>query len=203
MREWLNKMKEAIGLAEKELTPDPELKYSEADIKEAEEKAKRAAFAEAEKKLEQEKKEKEEAKKKLAEMEKKARQEAVHSFCESLMKEGKAVPAWQKMGIEEFMLSLDDSGPYKFAEGQEKSQAQWFRDFLSELPKAVTFKEVAPSDKAGPNSGGSAAERLAALVKKKMEEFKHFSYSQAFSEVQKENPELVAQYRLEIGKEEK
>ena len=69
-------------------------------------------------------------------------------------------------------------------------------DFISELPKVVTFKEVAGGD--GPNTGGSASEKLSALTKQKMESKKDLSYGAAFAEVQKENLELAKELLAEV-----
>lgn len=49
-----------------------------------------------------------------------------------------------------------------------------------------------------PNAGRKASETLSALVDAKLQEHKHFTYSQAFKAVQKENPELVATYVEEL-----
>lgn len=194
MREFFEKMKALFTEAEKELTPDPNRKFTEADIQAAEKRVKDAAFAETEKI----RKEKEESDKKLKDIETKARKDGIHAFCEGLAKEGKIIPAWQKMGIEEFIFNLDSGESIKFAEsdGGTKTRSQWFMDFLTELPKVVTFKEIAGT--AGLGSGGSAAEKLSALTKAKMEAKKDLSYGAAFSEVQKENPELAKEALVEI-----
>jgi cation transport regulator ChaB len=203
MYEWLTKMKEAIGLAEKQLAPDPSVKFTEADVsarvKETEEKLRKeteATFAEAQKKIEAEKKEKETAQAKLKEIEDKARKESIASFCETLCKEGKLTPALRKI-IEPVMIAVSEIPELiEFSEGVKKSRLDGIKDFLTEIPKVVIFKEVAGSD--GPGSGGTAAEKLSALTKKKMNEKKDLSYGSAFAEVQKENPELAKELLAEI-----
>jgi len=174
---------------EKELvTPDPGgAKFTEAEVQAKVNAEKEKAYAEAAK----ERKEKVEFQEKLRTIETKARKDEIHTFCEGLAKEGKLIPAWQKMGIEEFLFSLDNSQPMQFASPPAEAlvQARWFKDFITELPKVVTFREVAGGD--GPNTGGSAAEKLSALVKQKMETKKDLFYGAAFAEVQKENPELA------------
>jgi cation transport regulator ChaB len=199
MREWITKMREAIGLAEKELTPDPSIKFSEADIQAAETRGKDSQFAEMEK-LKKEKsdleKEKAEAAARTKEIETKVRNEGITAFCEGLCKEGKLTPALRKI-IEPIMIAVSEiSEPIEFSEGVKKSRLDGIKDFLTEIPKVVTFKEVAGGD--GPNSGGSAAEKLSALTKQKMEAKKDLSYGAAFSEVQKENPELAKELLAEI-----
>lgn len=201
MREWIAKMKEAVGLAEKELTPDPSIKFSEADIQAAETRGKESQFAEVEK-LKKEKadleKEKGEAAARTKEIETKARNEGITAFCEGLCKEGKLTPALRKI-IEPIMISVgavDQPPSIEFSEGVKKSALEGIKDFLTEIPKVVTFKEVAGGP--GPGSGGSAAEKLSALTKTKMETKKDLSYGAAFSEVQKENPELARELLVEI-----
>lgn len=201
-KEFLEKMKGLFVEAEKELggTPvsPPITQFTEADIQAAEKRGKEAHFAE----LDKERKERVESQKKLAEIETKARRDTIHIFCEGMAKDGKLIPAWQKMGIEEFLFSLDSGGNMKFAEDQDKPQSQWFMDFLAEIPKVVTFKEFTPKD--GPGASGSAGEKLLTLTKQKMSE-KKISYGAAFAEVQKENTELANEIAEEIrgGRERK
>ncbi|MCM8779855.1 MAG: lyase family protein [Candidatus Omnitrophica bacterium] len=199
MREFYEKLKSLVLGAEKEFSDPEKVKFTEEDLMKKVKEAEERAFSEAQKKIDEEKAKKEEALKKLIEFETKAKKDEIHQFCESLIKEGKFAPSWQKMGIEEFILSLDKEGTMKFAE-QEKSQAQWFLDFLVELPKVITFKEVTPPE--GPGVGSNAGEKLNTLIKKKIEQGKTLSYSAAFLEVQKENPELAKEYREEIFKRE-
>jgi hypothetical protein len=195
-KEFLSGLKTLIVGAEKDLPGEsPGSKFTEVDLAAAEKRGKDLAFAEAQKKIEVEVKAKDEAQKKLKEIEIKARKDEIHSFCEGLAKEGKIIPAWMKAGIEEFLFNLDTGESIKFAEGQEKSRSQWFKDFITELPKVVTFKEVARDDG---SKGGTASEKLMALTEKKMKEKKDLSFSVAFAEVQKENIELAEEYLLEI-----
>ena len=208
MYEWLTKMKEAIGLAEKQMTPDPSVKFTEADVtarvKETEEKIRKeaeATFTEAQRRIEAEKKEKEEALKKLKEIEDKKRKDDISSFCEMLCKDGKLTPALRKI-IEPVMIAVSEiPDVIEFSEGVKKSRLEGIKDFLTELPKVVTFREV--TTKTGPGAGGSAGEKLSALTKKKMEDHKDLSYNAAFSEAQKENPELAKEYLAEIKPDKK
>jgi hypothetical protein len=84
----------------------------------------------------------------------------------------------------------------EFSEGVKKSALDGIKDFLTELPKVVTFKEVTPKD--GPGAGGNAGEKLSALTRKRMEDNK-LGYSAAFAEVSKENPDLAREYLAEIN----
>jgi hypothetical protein len=196
MREWLTKLREAVGSAEKELTPDPSIKFTEVDVQAKVKEAEDRTFAEAQKKIDAEKKEKEDLQKKLREIEDQKRKESVASFCEALCKDGKLTPALRKI-IEPIMIAVAaDETQIEFSEGAKKTKVDGIKDFLNELPKVVTFKEVAGGS--GPGSGGSASEKLSVLTKKKMEEKKDLSYTQAFAEVQRENVELAKEALEEI-----
>lgn len=160
--------------------------FSEAELKAREEAAARKAKEDAAAEFA------EKGKKDKAEAEAKARKEKVHSFCEGLKKDGKLVPAWQKMGIESFMEDLAGiPTARKFAEGaEEKTPSAWFMDFLTELPKVVNFKEIAGRDKDA-GDVGDAGEKLMALTKAKMDADKTLKYPVAFAEVQREHPDLA------------
>lgn len=75
------------------------------------------------------------------------RQDILHFF-EDLKRQGKFLPAWEKMGILRFMETLSDTETLKFAEDDEEpcSPLQWFRNFLSLLPALVPLQEFAPSE---------------------------------------------------------
>lgn len=120
------------------------------------------------------------------------------AFCENLKKEGKLLPAWESLGLVEFMLSLDSDEALEFAEGAEKlSRAGFMQKLLSELPKVVEFKEKTGREKTG--EGATAADKLEALVKQKMADKKDLSYAMAFAEVQAEHGDLATQYAEEIA----
>lgn len=196
MREWITKLEEAVGLAKKELTPDPSVKFTEVDVQAKVKEAEDRVFAEAQKKIDAEKKEKEGAQKKLKEIEDQKRKEGVASFCENLCKEGKLTPALRKI-MEPIMIAVAaDETQIEFSEGVKKTKLDGIKDFLNELPKVVTFKEMVQAE--GPNAGGSAAEKLSALTKTKMEQKKDLSYTQAFAEVQRENIELAKELLEEV-----
>lgn len=169
-------------------------------------KTKEVEFAEAEKKKEAEFAVREAELKRRADAlfaeEAAKKKKTVSDFCEGLKKEGKLIPAMEKlgMGITEFMSQISGiETTIEFGEGDQKktqTQLEFMQAFLTALPKAVEFGEVAGRDK--DTGSGSAAEKLTALTSKKMEGRKDLSYTQAFSEVQTENPELAAQYAEEL-----
>ena len=182
-------------LPDDQLPPDQNPRqFSEAEVKARETAAAETAAAEAATKA------KEDAKKEFAEQQKTERIEKrkgeIKDYCENLKKEGRLIPAWEKLGLQEFMLNLDGEEVVEFAEDKKVSRLEWFKGFMEELPKVINFKEIATR---GTNTGGgNAAEKLEILIRKKIESNKELSYSKAFSEVQKENPDLVTEYQGEM-----
>jgi hypothetical protein len=126
------------------------------------------------------------------------RGEEINSWVTQGMKEGKILPSWGKMGLKEFMQSLDGDETIEFAEGSAKqSRLTWFKAFMEELPKVVEFKEIAKrGDDTAP---GSAAEKIEVLIRDKRSKDKELTYSQAFSDVQIEHPDLVAEYQNDMS----
>jgi len=200
---FFSDLKVLIIGAEKELVPDdPARKFTEADVLTKVREAKDLAFAEVEKL----KKEKLEAEGKVKKIEEDRRKAEIATFCESFCKEGKLSPALRKI-IEPIMVAVSVGDGFKpsdvieFSETVKKPALDGIKDFLTELSKVVTFREITPKE--GPGSGGSAGEKLSALVKQKMEAKKDLSYGAAFAEVQKENLELAKEYQAEINPNKK
>ena len=212
MKEFIEKLKALVLGAEKEINstdgqpaPAPGPKFTEADLAAAEKRGKDAEagrlFAENEKL----KKEKADAEAKVKEIERQKQKDGIAAFCEAQCKEGKLTPALRKI-IEPIMIAVahwpEANATIEFQEGSagvppvKKTALEGIKDFLTELPKVVTFKEVVTKD--GPGSGGSASDKLGALMKKKMEEKKDLSYGMAFAEVQKENIDLAKEALAEI-----
>ena len=188
---------EGIFKAKKEIADHPV--FSEADVQAKVKEAEARAFAETEKL----KKEKADAEAKLAafaEKDKKdmaeQRKKEISAFCEAQVKEGKLTPALRKLIEPVMIFAAMHEGDIEFSEGQKKAPVEILKDFLKEIPKMVTFSEVAGG--AGPGSVGSAAEKLSALTKQKMEAKKDLSYTMAFAEVQRENIELARELLAEI-----
>lgn len=168
-----------------EATPEPKkdetVSFTEADIENAK---KEAATAERERLTLE-----------FAESAAKTKQEARHATITAevtqLIAAGKAIPAWVKGGLVEFMAGLDAATDIQFAEGAKQNQLDWFRAFLAGLPKVIEFGEKAKSDGSGTGDPGG---KLEAMIAKKRTENKALSYSAAFAEVQLENPDLVNEY---------
>ncbi|MBW2091128.1 MAG: hypothetical protein JRI34_03265 [Deltaproteobacteria bacterium] len=160
--------------------------FTEADL----EKARTEAKAEAKREVDAEYAEKEQKKRKDA------REKEISEFCDPEKK--KVVPRWIDMGIKEFMESLDGEEVMEFSEGKKTSRLDWFKGFMEDLPKLVEFKEIATRD--DDVQTGDAAQKLEKMTRKKMAENKDLDYTAAFSEVQKEHPDLATEYQQEMTK---
>ncbi len=190
----------------------PPVLYTEADMKTKIDtavaeavKTKQAEFSEAASKKEKELNDREEA---LRKKETDTRKSGIASFTEDLKKKGILTPAMEKlgMGITSFLDAIASiETTFDFAEAGDKGHKdkqtplEFMQAFLSGLPKAIEFGEVAGAGKETQPVGGTAGEKLDSLTKAKMKEKKDLGYSQAFSEVQSENPELAAEYAEELA----
>jgi hypothetical protein len=116
----------------------------------------------------------------------------IADFCEAQAEEGKIIPAWTKAGLREFMLSLvEDDTQIEFAEGEEKiSRLVWFKNFMSELPKVVDFKEVAERGDTLPDDAGGKLTAFAEQLQKD----EGISFYEAFDKVQRQHPALTQEY---------
>jgi hypothetical protein len=123
----------------------------------------------------------------------------IDAWCNQMAQTGKLVPAWIKSGIKNFMLQLEGSNTFEFAEGKKQSQLDWFKQFVAELPKLVEFKEIASREN-NVDPAANAAKLLSEAVTRKMTDKPNLSYAAAFHEVQIERPDLVILYNQELGK---
>lgn len=161
--------------------------FTEEDVLKREEAAARKAKEEAEASFAEQKRTWE------VEQAARAHQDAVREKFNGLVRAGKVAPAWVKSGIVEFAQSLASSEAVEFAEAGKKTPYEWFVGFVEGLPKLIELGEVATREK-DPGKTSDAAARLEALIRKKMEGDHQMSYSFAFAEVQRENPDLAAEY---------
>jgi hypothetical protein len=141
----------------------------------------------------------------FAEKERTARQVArraeTTSWCESMVKAGKMAPAMVKFGVPEMLLAFAErEDVIEF--GEEKTKATLYDRFKTlfetELPKVVEFKEIATRDK-DTGGQGQTGTKMETLIRAKMKDEKTLTYSAAFAEVQRENPDLAREYQQEIG----
>jgi len=179
--------KEEQSMAEVKVETPPK-QFSEADV----ERIKTEAKAQG----------KQEAEAEFAETQKKNRvatlKASIAAFCEARKKEGRFLPAWEKMGLQDFLVSLDAEETITFAEGAEKkSRLAFMQAFLTELDKVIEFGEIAKRDKVT-GGAGNAGEKLEALTRAKMKVDPALTYVKAFAETQKENPELAQEYISEM-----
>lgn len=85
-------------------------------------------------------------KEKLALAEKMALLSEYKNFSEGLIYSGKIISSEIKSDeIAEFMLSLKESNTVCLSEGNQVNSLEWFKSFLSKLPKAVELSEIASS----------------------------------------------------------
>lgn len=179
--EGLKFWKDAVAAEAPAKTPDQTVSFTEADV----EVAKKAAVEAERERLTLE----------FAESAAKAKQEARHATITAeltqMVAEGKAIPAWIKGGLAEFMMAIDAGMEIQFAEDKKQTPLDWFRGFLVDLPKVIEFGEIANG---GGGGTGDASGKIEALIKKKMTDKPELKYSAAFAEVQLEHPELVSEY---------
>jgi len=123
-----------------------------------------------------------------------------------MVKEGKLTPALVKFGVPEMLAAFaEKEDVVEF--GEEKTKATLYDRFTAlietELPKVlpkgvlITFDEVAGRDKDTGGAGGDGG-KLDQLTRQKMAANKDLTYSAAFAEVQRENPDLARQYAAEF-----
>jgi len=203
-KEFVQKLKDLVAGVEPAAPVDPPAgkTFSEADIEAARKKAAEdAAKAEREKVATE-----------FAESARQARHAArkqeISSWCESMVKAGKMTPAMVKFGVPEFMAAFAEQedvlefGDPSTGSGQGSVKATLYDRFKAffetELPKVVEFKEVATRDKDA-GGQGQAGSKVEALIQSKLKDNKALTYGSAFSEVQRENPDLVREYQQELG----
>ena len=85
----------------------------------------------------------------------KTRKQEIETFCEGLTRDGHFAPAWKEAGIVEFMESLNDEKELSFSEGKKANRLEWFKGFLTGLPKVVKFEEIAGREEDPGKSGKS------------------------------------------------
>lgn len=201
--EGLNLFKKAVKDPEDEPYPkkpvapegDHGKQFSEADI----ERLKKEAADQARKEA------REEAAAEFAEKEAQAAKTAagskISSWCDQMVKDGKIAPAWVDMGIKSFVSGLEAITTFEFAEGEDKqTPAKWFMDFVEGLPKLIDFSEIA--GRGGDVKSSSAADKLDAMARKKMDGNPKLDYPAAFAEVQIENRDLAVEYAQEFSAKE-
>jgi hypothetical protein len=123
-------------------------------------------------------------------------------FCEALVKAGKITPATIAFGLPEILFSMAESdNQIEFGETKEKATTfDRMKALLESATPLVTFGEIASRTKDA-GATGNAGAKLDTLTQKKMKEQKDLTYSAAFTEVQKEYPDLAKEYAAEFQSE--
>lgn len=98
----------------------------------------------------------------------------VQRFCEDLKRDGHYAPAWDELGLPEFLAGLDEGRVVCFAEGSEQTARGWFEQFLRRLPAVVSFSEKAPAA-AGPADPGRT--RLCDFYRRHQRDFERLGVS--------------------------
>ena len=175
--------------------------FSEADLEAARTKADEDAR----------KSEREKVTAEFAERDRKTRQDArkteIKTWCDSMVTQGKMTPAMIEFGIPELMaVFAEREEAVEFTEGTgkvKKTPFERFKEFFEkELPRVVDFKEKATREK-DVGGSGQAAKKISDLVQEKMKANKDLTYNAAFTEVQREHPDLAREYAAEFTTEVK
>ncbi|MDR2172681.1 MAG: hypothetical protein LBE32_00480 [Burkholderiales bacterium] len=101
-----------------------------------------------------------------------ARRTEFAALAENLKAEGK-LPAAEALGVIEFALSLPDDSAIEFAaaDGKKINSVQWFKNFLSRLPKAISVEEAAPTSKNIPKTTTFSAPIGAVIPAEQLEQY--------------------------------
>lgn len=169
------------------------------DVKKLEEKNK-----DLEEQNEASEKEKADLKAKLAEKEQAEKVLKVDAMIKPMRDAGLAPATADR--LEKFAEELDSTEVQKFGENSHTALDE-FGDILADMIERdkndtliVQFGELVPGSKG--DEGGDAADKLEEMTTKKMKEKPDFTYTQAFAEVQEENPELAEEYIGDLAKKD-
>ena len=129
------------------------------------------------------------------------RRMGVASFIEAQKSKGKILPAWEEKGLSHFMESLEGRPAFKFSEGGkdvEKTPADFFREFVAELPAVVEFAEIGTAgleqiaaEKRAAKVSDKKGVRLDAAVQVARKAQPTLSYAEAARMVAANDPTLV------------
>jgi len=124
---------------------------------------------------------------------KQKRTDEFNQFADQLVTDGKLLPA-NKAQVVELMEVLSTTAEYEFSEGGKTAPVQVFKTLMNAEKTAVEFSEIAKDGQ----SGAANHDKMEKLIREEMDKNK-MSYSEAFSKVQKDNPDLASAYQAEIG----
>lgn len=119
----------------------------------------------------------------LKQQENELRKAQLTDFAESLVKEGRLLPAHKK-DVVEFMASLEEKNAIDFSEGKA-SQLDYLKKFLKTLPKQVEFGEVASEKNSVTENPEAIARAAQKLISAEKEAGRVMSFSEAVDKVMK------------------
>jgi hypothetical protein len=125
------------------------------------------------------------------------RKKGIGAFCDSLVREGKVLPAWIEGGLKAFMEHLEGGEPVQFAENRKETPLEWFQRFLQDMPGMVRFDEFANGDNKVFSDDSQA--QIEKLIKDKQTKNPNMSYAEAFNVVQMEYPAVAEAYMNAIS----
>jgi len=125
------------------------------------------------------------------------RKKGIGAFCDSLVREGKVIPAWIEGGLKSFMENLEGGEPVQFAENRKETPLEWFQRFLQDMPGMVRFDEFANGDNKVFSDDSQA--QIEKLIKDKQTNNPNMSYAEAFNVVQMEYPAVAEAYMNAIS----
>lgn len=138
---------------------------------------------------------------KFTEVERSKKTDDIKRFVNDRLKEGRISPAIWGLGLEQFMASLDDNTVIRFGDGKrtrELTPLAFMKAIFMNIPKNTLVKlgEVASTgaDPGVNDTGLTAADRLSEATKALMKATPTMKFNEAFTQAQKENPDLAAEY---------
>ena len=120
----------------------------------------------------------------FAERDKKARRDGHAAFLDTLIAEGRVLPA-ERDQLLAFMEAVDDAGSVSFAEGAERPAGDVFRSFAAAVPARVPMGEMATGKTVDFADEKSITVAADALVKAAADRGNSLTFAQAVSQLNK------------------
>lgn len=115
-------------------------------------------------------------------------------FVNKLHNEGKVVTEF-KSTLVDLLEAVHDKGEFDFSEGKADVLSK-VKEYLEKQPVLASFGEELNEDSRKQNEIDDAGEKLDKLTREYLEKNKELSYAEAFSIMQKENPELALKVQI-------
>jgi len=176
----------SVGFAEPNKEEPMPLKPEEIAAREATLTKKEVDFSEREKTITTREIDLSEREKRIKADETRLRKSGYADFVEGLAKDGKILPA-QKANLVEFMSAIAENGVVEFGEGEKKAQKaplDFFKEFVTALPKQVSFGETAAgSADATDLSSEALAAKAIEFQESEKQAGRHVSVAQAVAHI--------------------